>query len=174
MNWYSITTRRIRTTMWKSKIVLMDRELNETDDIDDGDDDATPHFFACVALQHWALSKAHPLRTRIMTLHSIVLCVHFMRIHIGSSSRSQWTCKDFLKIGTLQNAFLFYQKKSGWRFGEKCSYAHRLVDEQPTNRSKKEWWQKSCGYAEERKLARKRTCHRPMSRSTGETWEEGW
>ena len=27
--------------------------------------------------------------------------------------------------------------KSGCRFGEKCSYAHRQVDEQPTKRSKK-------------------------------------
>ena len=32
---------------------------------------------------------------------------------------------------------LFYKTKSGCRFGEKCSYAHRKVDEQPTKRSKK-------------------------------------
>ena len=32
---------------------------------------------------------------------------------------------------------LFYKTKSGCRFGEKCSYAHRQVDEQPTKRSKK-------------------------------------
>ena len=32
---------------------------------------------------------------------------------------------------------LFYRTKSGCRFGEKCSYAHRQVDEQPTRRSKK-------------------------------------
>ena len=31
---------------------------------------------------------------------------------------------------------LFYRTKSGCRFGEKCSYAHREVDEQPTRRSK--------------------------------------
>ena len=31
---------------------------------------------------------------------------------------------------------LFYQAKSGCRFGEKCSFAHRQVDEQPTIRSK--------------------------------------
>ena len=31
---------------------------------------------------------------------------------------------------------LFYKTKSGWRFGEKCSYAHRQVDEQPGKRSK--------------------------------------
>ena len=35
---------------WKSKIVQLDRKLNETDANDDGDDDATPHFTACVAL----------------------------------------------------------------------------------------------------------------------------
>ena len=32
---------------------------------------------------------------------------------------------------------LFYKTKSGCRFEEKCSYAHRQVDEQPTKRSKK-------------------------------------
>ena len=31
---------------------------------------------------------------------------------------------------------LFYKTKSGCRFREKCSYAHRQVDEQPTKRSK--------------------------------------
>ena len=31
----------------------------------------------------------------------------------------------------------FYKTKSGCRFGEKCSYAHRQVDEQPSKRSKK-------------------------------------
>ena len=33
--------------------------------------------------------------------------------------------------------WLFYKTKSACRFGEKCSYAHRQVDEQPTKRSKK-------------------------------------
>ena len=32
---------------------------------------------------------------------------------------------------------LFYKTKSGCRFGENCSFAHRQVDEQPTKRSKK-------------------------------------
>ena len=32
---------------------------------------------------------------------------------------------------------LFYKSESGCRFGEKCSYAHRQVDEQPSKRSKK-------------------------------------
>ena len=54
-------------------------------------------------------------------------------------------CKDYLG-GTCNNSFcekwhtpecLFYKTKSGCRFGEKCSYAHRQVDEQPTKRSKK-------------------------------------
>ena len=31
---------------------------------------------------------------------------------------------------------LFYMTKSGCRFGEKCSFAHRQVDEQPTKWSK--------------------------------------
>ena len=58
---------------------------------------------------------------------------------------SRWLCKDYLK-GTCTNSFcekwhppecLFYKTKSGCRFGEKCSYAHRQVDEQPSKRSKK-------------------------------------
>ena len=57
----------------------------------------------------------------------------------------RWLCKDYLK-GTCTHSFcekwhppecFFYKTKSGWRFGEKCSYAHRQVDEQPTKRSKK-------------------------------------
>ena len=32
---------------------------------------------------------------------------------------------------------MFYKTKSGCRFREKCSYAHRQVDEQPNKRSKK-------------------------------------
>ena len=58
---------------------------------------------------------------------------------------SRWPCKDYLK-GTRTNSFcekwhppecLYYKTKSGCRFGEKCSYAHRQVDEQPCKRSKK-------------------------------------
>ena len=57
---------------------------------------------------------------------------------------SRWPCKDYLK-GTCKNSFcekwhppecLFFKTKSGCRFGEKCSYAHRQVDEQPSKRSK--------------------------------------
>ena len=42
----------------------------------------------------------------------------------------------FVKSGTLQNA-CSTSTQSGCRIGEKCSYAHRQVDEQPTKRSKK-------------------------------------
>ena len=57
----------------------------------------------------------------------------------------RWPCKDYL-TGTCNHSFcekwhppecLFYKTKSGCRFGEKCSYGHRQVDEQPTKRSKK-------------------------------------
>ena len=57
----------------------------------------------------------------------------------------RWPCKDYLK-GTCTNSFcekwhppecLFYKSEKGCRFGEKCSYAHRQVDEQPSKRSKK-------------------------------------
>ena len=62
-----------------------------------------------------------------------------------SGRMSRWPCKDYLK-GTCTNSFcekwhdpecLLYKTKSSCRFGEKCSYAHRQVDEQPTKRSKK-------------------------------------
>ena len=61
-----------------------------------------------------------------------------------SDGMSRWLCKDCLR-GTCNNSFsekwhppecLFYKTKSGCRFGEKCSFAHRQVDEQPTKRSK--------------------------------------
>ena len=62
-----------------------------------------------------------------------------------SGRMSRWPCKDYLR-GTCNNSFcekwhppecLFYKTKSGCRFGEKCSYAHHQVDEQPSKRSKK-------------------------------------
>ena len=62
-----------------------------------------------------------------------------------SGRMSRWPCKDYLK-GTCNNSFcekwhppecLFYKTQSGCWFGEKCSYAHRQVDEQPTKRCKK-------------------------------------
>ena len=46
----------------------------------------------------------------------------------------RWPCKDYLK-GTCTVAPS--KTKSGCRFGEKCSYAHRQVDEQPNKRSRK-------------------------------------
>ena len=62
-----------------------------------------------------------------------------------SNRMYRWLCKDYLK-GTCNNSFcekwhppecLFYKTKSGCRFGEKCSFSHRQVDEQPSKRSKK-------------------------------------
>ena len=70
------------------------------------------------------------------------------RGHRGRSPNgrmSRWPCKDYLK-GTCTNSFcekwhppecLFYKSENGCRFGEKCSHAHRQVDEQPSKRSKK-------------------------------------
>ena len=62
-----------------------------------------------------------------------------------SGRMSRLPCKDYLK-GSCTNSFcekwhpsecLFYKSENGCRFGEKCSYAHRQVDEQPSKRSKK-------------------------------------
>ena len=61
-----------------------------------------------------------------------------------SGRTSRWPCKDYLK-GTCNNSSckrwhppecLFYKSKKGCRFGEKCSFAHRQVDTQPTKWSK--------------------------------------
>ena len=61
-----------------------------------------------------------------------------------SGKTPRWPCKDYLR-GTCNNSFckrwhppecLFYKNKNGCRFGVKCSFAHRQVDEQPTKRSK--------------------------------------
>ena len=60
-----------------------------------------------------------------------------------SGRLSRWPCKDCFK-GTCTNSFcekwhppecLFCKTKSGCRFGEKCSNAHRQVEEQPSKRS---------------------------------------
>ena len=62
-----------------------------------------------------------------------------------SGRKFRLPCKDYLK-GTCTNSFcekwhppecLFYKTENGCRFGEKCSYAHRQVDEQPSKRSEK-------------------------------------
>ena len=61
-----------------------------------------------------------------------------------SGRMSRWPCKDYLR-GICNNSFcekwhppefLYYKTKSGCRFGEKCSFGHRQIDEQPTKRSK--------------------------------------
>ena len=62
-----------------------------------------------------------------------------------SGRMSRWPCKDYLK-GTCNNSFcakwhppecLYYKSENGCRFGEKCSHAHRQVEEQPSKGSKK-------------------------------------
>ena len=61
-----------------------------------------------------------------------------------SGGMSRWPCKDYLK-GICNNSSckrwhppecLFYKDKNDCRFGEKCSFAHRQVDTQPTKWSK--------------------------------------
>ena len=61
-----------------------------------------------------------------------------------SGTMARLPCKDYLK-GTCTTPFcekwhppecLFYKSEKGCRFGEKCSCAHRQVDEQPSKRSK--------------------------------------
>ena len=97
----------------------------------------------------------------------------------------RWPCKDYLKR-TCTNSFctkwhppecLLYKTKSGCRFGKKCSYAHRQVDEQPSWKVQKEWWQ-TCSSHEEEWFARNRMaiCCQTWqeSRKTGETRCQAW
>ena len=65
-------------------------------------------------------------------------------VRVPSGRMSRWPCKDYLK-GTCNNSSckrwhppecLFYKNKNGCRFGEKCWFAHRQVDTQPTKWSK--------------------------------------
>ena len=62
-----------------------------------------------------------------------------------SGKMARLPCKDYLK-GTCTTPFceiwhppecLFYKSEKGCRFGEKCSYPHRQVDEQPCKKFKK-------------------------------------
>ena len=62
-----------------------------------------------------------------------------------SGRMSRWPCKNYLK-GTCTNSFcekwhppecLFYKSENACKCGEKCSNAHRQVEEQPNKRSKK-------------------------------------
>ena len=97
-----------------------------------------------------------------------------------SGRMCRWLCKDYLKgtcnnsfceNGTLQNACstrprvvaglgkVLIRTSSGWWTADKKGLKRMMT--------KVQWlWRE--------KLARKRTCHRWMSRSTGETWEERW
>ena len=103
-------------------------------------------------------SFRHDINKRAKTTQSNSSPNVFMQQNEGNASRtrsprgrspsgrmSRWPCKDYLK-GTCTNSFcekwhppecLFCKSESGCRFGEKCSYAHRQVEEQPSKRSKK-------------------------------------
>ena len=89
--------------------------------------------------------------------HSRILPRDLLRSRVKNASRTQsprgispsvkvarLPCKDYLK-GTCTTPFcekwhslecLFYKSERGCKFGYKCSYAHRQVDEQPRKESK--------------------------------------
>ena len=94
MNWYSIITRWIRTTMWKSKIVLVN---------DDGDDDATPHFTACVAL-HIEHTHKYIHWERVSWARTVLFLAYFITLTLAAlhSRRSTWS-----SIWTLSLRFDF-------------------------------------------------------------------
>ena len=54
--------------------------------------------------------------------------------------RARITSKELAPLHSVKNGILqclFYKSENGCRFVEKCSYAHRQVDEQPSKRSQK-------------------------------------
>ena len=88
-----------------------------------------------------------------------------------SGRMSRWPCKDYLEgtcNNTLQNACSTRPIVVVGLGKSAHSHIVRLLNSR--QRSKKEWWQKCCGYDEKGKLARKRICLRCLSRSAGETW----
>ena len=61
------------------------------------------------------------------------------------------TSKEFAPVHSVKNGILqclFYKSENGCRFGEKCSYARRQVDEQPSKRSKKNVDKSAVSYVE--------------------------
>ena len=53
------------------------------------------------------------------------------------STKAEWCSNNSFCEKWHPPECLFYKTKSGCRFGEKCSFAHRQVDEQPTQGPKK-------------------------------------
>ena len=97
-----------------------------------------------------------------------------------SGRMSRWPCKDHLR-GTCNNSFcerwhppecLFYKTKSGCRFGEKCSFAHRQVDEQPTKRFKKNDDKSAVAMLKKGNWQKRESVSDALSRSNGETCEK--
>ena len=90
----------------------------------------------------------HQIRLRILSCSRVSENHQEPRSPRGKSPSGRMfrlPCKDYLG-GTCNNSLcekwhppecVFYKTKSGCLFGEKCSYAHRQVDEQPSKRSKK-------------------------------------
>ena len=68
------------------------------------------------------------------------------RVPEAEAQEGKWRlpCKDYLK-GTCTTPLrekwhppecMFYKTENGCKFGDKCSYAHRQVDEQPSKKCK--------------------------------------
>ena len=64
---------------------------------------------------------------------------------------------------------LFYENKNGCRFGEKCSFAHRQVDAQPTKWSKSNNDKSAVALLKKGDWHERGICYRPKSRSIRET-----
>ena len=53
--------------------------------------------------------------------------------------RARITSKELAQLHSVKNGILqeclFYKTENGCKFGDKCSYAHRQVDEPPSKKS---------------------------------------
>ena len=77
----------------------------------------------------------------------------------------------FVENGTLQNACTTRPRVVA-RFGEKCSFAHRQVDQQPTKRSKTNDDKSAVAMLKKGNWHERESVYRWMSRSNGETCEK--
>ena len=97
----------------------------------------------------------------------VVECLH----GLARITSKELAITHFVKSGTLQNA-CSTRPRVVVGFGEKCSFAHRQVDEQPTKRSKKNDDKSAVAMLKKGNWQEREPVTDECPRSTGETWEE--
>ena len=93
----------------------------------------------CVQNRHSRILLQDLLRSRVWKIHrelEVLEAVAQMGAWLDCRARISFAPLHSVKKWHSPEC-LFYKFESGCRFGEKCSYAHRQVDEQPSKRSTK-------------------------------------